>query len=329
MDLRKVHIKVEELKLKKPFVISRGARTVIPIILLSITEGNVVGYGECTPSSRYGETTETEIKKIKKFYTLIENGISRIELRNKFPACAARNAIDMALWDLELKLEKTSIWKKENKEKPSNLPTAYTISIDTAEKMAEEAHLNSHFNLIKIKLAGDIDDLKRIELVRTKLPKNRLILDANESIHPKNLNKLISISEKMNIELIEQPVKKKYDKEIKRINTKIILCADESCRTLSDLKKIINIYDAINIKLDKSGGLTEALLLKDFALQNGLKIMIGCMICSSIGIAAAQLIALDADYIDLDGASFIEKDRENSITYKDGNMSIASSNLWG
>ena len=329
MNLRKVHFKAEELKLKKPFVISRGSRTTIPIILLSITEGSVTGYGECTPSSRYGETVETEIKKIKRFRSYIEHGISRNKLRENFPACAARNAIDLALWDLELKLEKTTIWEKGNKIKPFNLSTAYTVSLDTAEKMAKEACLNSHFNLIKIKLSGDGHDSKRIELIRKKLPKKRLILDANESIHPKDLNDLMSISEKMNIELIEQPVKKKYDKEIAKINSKIVLCADESCKTIADLKKIINIYDAVNIKLDKTGGLTEALLLKDFALKKGLKIMIGCMICSSIGIAPAQLIATDADYIDLDGANFIEKDRENSITYTNGNMSIASSNLWG
>jgi len=329
MSLRKVHFKAEELKLKNPFVISRGSRTIIPIILLGITEKGVTGYGECTPLLRYGETVETEIKKIKKIYAHIENGISRNELKDKLLPCAARNAIDIALWDLELKLVKTSIWIKENKKKPPNLPTAYTVSINTAEKMAEEAYLNSHFNLIKIKLAGDRDDSKRIELIRNKLPKNRLILDANESIHPKNLNSLISISEKMNIELIEQPVKRKYDCEIAKINTKILLCADESCKSISDFNGIVNIYDAINIKLDKAGGLTEALLLRDLALKNGLKIMIGCMICSSLGIAPAQLIAADADYIDLDGANFIKKDRQNPITYSNGHMSIASGHLWG
>ena len=332
MNRLKISFGPESFSLKDSFTISRGAKKSAELITMRISDHIYSGFGECTPNIRYGQTIDEELDKLESMVQALENSnsqISRETINELFEPSPARSAFDIALWDLELKKTKKSIWSFHNTKKPDSLPTMITLDASSIEKNLSTAHTFSDSKIFKIKFKGDVTDIDRLLKIREHYPKKRLLIDANESISPSEIGKYIESCERLNIEVLEQPMKAEYDHLLQTIETETILCADESCSTLDDIRKIEKYYDAVNIKLDKAGGLTEALIMQEVAISRGIKTMSGCMLCSSLGIAASQIIAAKADYIDHDAPLFLEHDREVKINYSLGNLNIADSILWG
>lgn len=332
MNKLKISFGPESFSLKDNFTISRGAKKSADLITLRISDQTYSGFGECTPNIRYGQTIDGELNKLEFMTQAFEDGncdINRETINKLFEPSPARSAFDIALWDFELKKIKKSIWSFHNTKKPDALPTMITLDASSIEKNLSTARQFSDSTIFKIKFKGDKTDIDRLLKIRECYPKKRLLIDANESISPSKIGKYIESCERFNIEVLEQPMNTKYDELLGTIKTKTILCADESCSSLEDIKKIEKYYDAVNIKLDKAGGLTEALLMQEAAIKKGIKTMSGCMLCTSLGIAASQIIASKAEYIDHDAPLFLEQDRTIKINYSRGNLNIADSMLWG
>ncbi len=322
----------ESFSLRDSFTISRGAKKSAELITLRISDNIYSGFGECTPNIRYGQTIDGELDKLEVMTQAFEASncdINRETINKLFEPSPARSAFDIALWDLELKKNKKSIWSYHNIKKPDVLPTMITLDASNIEKNLSIARTFSNSKIFKIKFKGDETDIDRLLKIREHYPKKRLLVDANESISPSKIGKYIESCERLNIEVLEQPMKTEHDHLLGAIKTKTILCADESCSSLEDIKKIEKYYDAVNIKLDKAGGLTEALMMQEVAIRKGIKTMSGCMLCTSLGIAASQIVAAKAEYIDHDAPLFLEQDRKIKINYSCGNLNIASSMLWG
>ena len=322
----------ESYSLKDSFTISRGSKKTADVITVRLSDNIHSGMGECTPNFRYGQTIRTELDKLvgmKQALEGCEDGLERWIINKLFEPGPARSAVDIALWDLELKQNKKTIWTYHNVKKPDVLPTMITLDASSIEKNLSTASAYIDCEIFKIKFKGDDTDINRLLKIREKFPKKRLLIDANESIRPAKIRKYIDYCERLHVEVLEQPMEPKHDKLLRDLRTKTILCADESCSSLGDIKKIEKYYDAINIKLDKAGGLTEALLMQQNAIGIGMKTMSGCMLCTSLGIGASQIIAAKADYIDHDAPLFLTQDRKNKIDYSEGCMNIASSMLWG
>src|SRR5437660_5248688 len=314
--------------LDKPFRIARGVRTEARVIVVTVSDGQYTGRAEAVPAKRYGETVASAVAQLEQIFS---NGqrIDRQRLQQLLPAGAARNALDCALWDLEAKTSGKRVWELANVPIVPEVQTSFTISLDTPEKMAAAAAVAAELPILKLKLQGDDLDLARVKGVRESAPAARLLLDANESWSPEHYRKIVPALHELGVELIEQPFPANADKVLENLDHPIPVCADESCHTTADLRRLTNRYEMINVKLDKTGGLTEALRLCDGARDSGFKLLIGCMVCTSLGIAPARLLASNADLVDLDGPLLLGRDREHGLAYTNGRLALPSAQLWG
>ena len=313
--------------LREPFRISRGSRTEAQVVVVTVGDDEHVGRGEGVPIKRYGQSAESVLAQIKSIKA--EKKLDRQRLQQLLPAGAARNALDCALWDLEAKTSGKRVWELANVPIVPEVETSFTISLDTPEKMAAAAAVAAELPILKLKLQGDDLDLARVKRVRESAPAARLLLDANESWSPEHYRKIVPELHQLGVELIEQPFPANADEVLENLDHPIPVCADESCHTTADLRRLTNRYDMINVKLDKTGGLTEALRLCDRARDSGFKLLIGCMVCTSLGIAPARLLASNADWVDLDGPLLLARDREHGLTYGNGKIEMPSCELWG
>lgn len=314
----------ESWPLKEPFTISRGAKTAAEVVCVSVTDGTYTGRGEAVPYARYGESIAGALAGLHKLTDLS----TREDLLKHMPAGAARNALDCALWDLEAKRQHTSVAALAGVGALGRVLTAYTLSLDTPEIMAAKAAQARDLPLLKLKLGG-AGDADRMLAVRAARPDARLIADANEAWPPDLAEALFAAAARAAVELIEQPFPADSDGVLRTISRHVPVCADESLHTRADLSRLKGLYDAINIKLDKAGGLTEALALKREAEAAGLRIMIGSMVATSLAVAPAMLLAQDAQWVDLDGPLLLARDRTPAIRIQGGVMSPPEPALWG
>ena len=312
--------------LKKVFRISRGSRSEAQVVVVTVGNDGHIGRGEGVPIKRYGQSAESVLAQIESIKA--EKNLDRQRLQQLLPAGAARNALDCALWDLEAKTSGKRVWELANVPIVPEVETSFTISLDTPEKMAAAAAV-AELPILKLKLQGDDLDLARVKGVRESAPAARLLLDANESWSPEHYRKIVPALHELGVELIEQPFPANADEVLENLDHPIPVCADESCHTTADLRRLTNRYDMINVKLDKTGGLTEALRLCDRARDSGFKLLIGCMVCTSLGIAPARLLASNADLVDLDGPLLLGRDREHGLAYTNGRLALPSAQLWG
>lgn len=326
--MRRLDLRREDWPLAKPFTISHGSRTVAETVLVEIHSGALRGRGECVTYARYGESVESVLAAIGAMAEAVGEGIDREALRDRMPPGAARNALDCALWDLEAKESGSSIWGLAGIAAPRPVVTAYTISLDTAERMAAEAGENAARPLLKIKLTGE-GDLDRVRAVRAAAPSAKLIVDANEGWTVEHLRRYGAALAELGVALIEQPLPAGQDAALAELPHPVPICADEACHTSADLDRLVGLYDCVNIKLDKAGGLTEALRLKEAARARGFTVMVGCMVGSSLSMAPAHLVAQDADFVDLDAPLLLARDRQPGLRYEGSLVYPPKPNLWG
>lgn len=324
---RVISVETERFPIAGVFTIARGSKTEAEVITVGISDGINVGWGECVPYKRYGETIEGVLAAIEPLRPSLKAGMGRLELQNALAPGAARNAIDCALWDLEAKTAGLSVAKLLGLE-PKPLETAYTLSLAEPEAMANQARANASRPLLKVKLGGN-NDAARIRAVREAAPTSRLILDANEGWTDDNVEENIAAAAALGVTLIEQPLPAGNDDKLRHISRPVPICADESVHAAEDVDALVGLYDAVNIKLDKAGGLTEAIKLRDRARERGLGIMVGCMVGTSLGMAPAVLLAQGADYVDLDGPLLLARDREPGLVYEGSLVSPPDRTLWG
>ncbi|VAW04685.1 L-alanine-DL-glutamate epimerase (EC 5.1.1.n1) [hydrothermal vent metagenome] len=314
-----VSAKIERWPVDGTFIISRGAKVHVDVVICEISDGIHWGIGEATPIYYEGETTENCIQKIEAF-SQSHNIFDRRFLLHNMTAGAARNAMDCALWDLESKQSGQPLWQLAALPKPKPLTTAFTISLNSPKKMEADARgAAGDFPILKLKLTGE-NDRERVAAVHRGAPEARLIVDANESWDNLDIAREIAALAKYRVELIEQPVSAGRNELLAGVESSIPLCADESCHVSADIEKIAPYYDAVNIKLDKAGGLTEAMRLADAAESVGLKLMVGCMLSTSLAIKPAFALAQRAQWVDLDGPILLEKDRPKGFQYSNGQM---------
>ena len=319
-----IQAKVEIFPLAQVFRISRGARTQAEVVTVIYEKDGIIGRGECVPYARYNETLESVIKQIED----LPDSIDKETLQENLPPGAARNAVDCALWDFECKKLDQRIWETANIQKPEKNITAYTLSLDEPENMFKQAEKNSNRPLLKIKL-GTPNDMPRLEAVRKGAPNAEIIVDANEGWDAEVYSQLAPKLVKLGVKLVEQPLPADKDDDLIGLPRPLPICADESCHDRKSLEKLIGKYDFVNIKLDKTGGLTEALLLKNKALEAGFKIMVGCMVGSSLAMAPATLIAQNATFVDLDGPLLLAQDRQHGLLYDESWVHPPVKDLWG
>ena len=321
-------VAVERFPIAGSFVISRGAKTEAAVVTCTLSRDGATGRGECVPYARYGETLESVVAQIEAARKEIEAGVDRAVLRGLVPAGAARNAVDCALWDLEARLTGKRAFQLMGQPAPAPLTTAYTLSLGSAEAMAKQAGANAQRPLLKVKVGGD-NDAARIRAVADAAPSSRLILDANEGWTEDNLVANLAMAADCGVALVEQPLPAGQDDMLARIRRPLPVCADESVHGPDDLAALAGKYDAINIKLDKAGGLTTALELRSRAWELGLGVMVGCMVGTSLAMAPAVLLAQGADYVDLDGPLLLACDREPGLTYVGSQVFPPEPALWG
>jgi len=324
----KVKLLSERFLIRGTFTISRGSRTHADVVVVELQQGEFIGRGECVPYARYGESIESVLAELETLVAKIESGLTREQMQSLLPAGAARNALDCAYWDLACKQQGQRIWERIAVAQPIPLITAFTLSLDTPERMKKAAIDNVHRPLLKLKLAGE-GDIARVAAVREGSPKARIIVDANEGWDEALYLKIVPELVKLGVEMIEQPFPADNDAALEHLPRPITLCADESCHDRSSLPKIIGRYDMINIKLDKTGGLTEALELKKAAQQANLQIMVGCMLATSLAMAPAFVIAQGVDVVDLDGPLLLAEDRESPFVFTESLMHVCDLELWG
>ena len=323
----KIEARQEIFPLKHPFRISRGSRTEACVVTVSVSDGQYTGRGEGVPIARYNQTVDSVLAQISSIASVTD--LDRDKLQELLPAGAARNALDCALWDLEAKRSGKRAWELANIPIADQVETSFTISLDTPARMADAAAAAIDLPILKLKLCGDDSDLARVEAVRAAAPNARLLIDANESWSPRHYRNTVSALKELGVELIEQPFPADADDVLETLDHPIPVCADESCHTTIDLPRLKNRYEAINIKLDKTGGLTEALQLYQRARENNFKILIGCMVCTSLSIAPARLLASNADWVDLDGPLLLARDRDHGLPYRNGRIGMPARELWG
>jgi L-alanine-DL-glutamate epimerase-like enolase superfamily enzyme len=321
-------IAVERWPIAGSFTISRGAKTEAVVVVAELGDGKARGRGECVPYARYGETVETVTASIEAMRPQLAAGLTRIGLQSAMPPGAARNALDCAFWDLEAKRAGRPVHELAGLPAPRPLTTAFTISLGTPAAMAQAAAAAADRPLLKIKLGGD-GDSERIAAVRNAAFKATLIVDANEGWTERNLAQNLTSCAEAGVVLIEQPLPESADDALARITRPIPICADESAHGRSSLAALPGKYDAVNIKLDKAGGLTEALVMADEAARLGLSIMAGCMVATSLAMAPAILLAQRARFVDLDGPLLLAKDRPHGLRYAGSVVEPASTALWG
>ncbi|MBN35333.1 MAG: dipeptide epimerase [Rhodospirillaceae bacterium] len=325
---RTVSAKHESWPLAQVFRIARGAKTAADVIVVEILQDGVRGWAEAVPYPRYNQTIESCLAEIESIHEAIAEGANRHDLLSLLKPSAARNAIDCALWDLEAKMTGTPVWHLAGLDEPVDLVTAYTLSIDSPEAMGEAAAQNSHRPLLKIKLDGEFV-LERLEAVRAGAPESRLVVDANEGWSAELLGEIGDALKELGVAMIEQPLPAEADGALKRIDCPVTLCADESCHGSDTVADLADRYGMVNIKLDKTGGLTEALNLRRAAMAAGLEVMVGCMVGTSLAMAPAMLVAQGAKVVDLDGPLLMKMDRDLGVTFDGNTMLPCPSVLWG
>ena len=325
---RDLFVEAERFPLAAAFTISRGTKTEAAVVTCTIREENNAGRGECVPYARYGETIESVLAEIEAMRGAIADGMSRDALKEGMKAGAARNAIDCALWDLEAKSDGKPAHERLSATPPQALTTAYTISLGEPDSMAAQAREHAHRSLLKVKV-GTSDDTARIAAVAEAAPHSRIILDANEGWSETDIVMHMLTAARHRIALIEQPLPAGNDEILRRIPHPVPICADESVHTADNLEELLGLYDAVNIKLDKTGGLTAALELRQRARELGFGVMVGCMVGTSLAMAPALLVAQDADFVDLDGPLLLARDRETPLAYEGSQVSPAEPALWG
>jgi len=321
----KLTVTADVFKLAQVFTISRGARSEARVLTVEITDGQFSGRGECVPYARYGETLDSVARQIKG----LALPITRAALQQALPAGAARNAVDCALWDLEAKVTGRPVWQLAGLAAPGPEITAFTLSLDTPEKMRTEAQKNATRPLLKTKLGGGEDDIARIQAVRAGAPEARIIVDANEGWTPALYRKMAPVLVDLGVEMVEQPLPAGQDDALLEIARVLPVCADESCHDRASLPALAGKYDYVNIKLDKTGGLTEALALRKAARAAGYRVMVGCMVGSSLAMAPAVLVAQGAALTDLDGPLLLAEDRTPPLYYDADGVYPAKAELWG
>ena len=319
-----IRVMTERFRLAQAFTISRGSKTEARVLTVCITRGGVTGWGECVPYARYGETVEGVTAQIKS----LPAGISHDALQRALPAGAARNAVDCALWDLEAKRLGRRVWEIAGLPAPGPVLTAFTLSLDTPVAMRAAAEANAMRPILKIKL-GTPDDMPRLEAVRAGAPNAALIVDANEGWTAEVYAALAPRLVGMGVVLVEQPLPAGADDMLAEMARPLPVCADESCHDRASLGGLRGKYDMVNLKLDKTGGLTEGLATRDAARALGLRIMVGCMVGSSLAMAPAVLLAQGADWTDLDGPLLLAEDRAHPLRYDAEGVHPSNANLWG
>ena len=310
--------------LAQTFTISRGSKTHAHVLTVRVTRDGVTGWGECVPYPRYGDTLEKVTAQIES----LPADISRAELQTALSAGSARNAVDCALWDHAAKAAGQRVWQLAGLPAPKPVPIAYTLSLNTPEIMRAEAAKHAHRPILKIKL-GTPEDMPRLEAVRAGAPKSTLIIDANEGWTPEIYADLAPHLIRLGVALVEQPLPQGADDMLAEIARPLPVAADESAHDAASLAALVGKYDVINLKLDKTGGLTEALRARDEAQRLGFKLMVGCMVGSSLAMAPATLVAQTASYCDLDGPLLLSQDRDNPLHYDGAGVHPPIAALWG
>jgi L-Ala-D/L-Glu epimerase len=314
--------------LRGVFAISRGARTHANVVTARIRDGEAVGRGECVPYPRYDESVDGVAAVLEGMNDAVAAGLDRAALQALLPAGAARNALDCALWDLEAKLARRPAWALAGLPDPVPVVTAYTISLDTPAAMAAKAEEARDYPLLKLKLGGP-GDLERVRAVRAAVPDMRLVVDANEAWSPADLAPFLGAMADLGVELVEQPLHAREDAVLADVPHPVPVCADESCHTSADIPRLVGRYDVVNVKLDKAGGLTEAMRVVTAAREHGLELMVGTMVGSSLLMAPAMLLAGAARWVDLDGPLWLAQDHPHALRWDGRRLHPAVPELWG
>lgn len=323
-----VSIEAERFEIAGGFKISRETRTHAQVVVVTLRDGDATGHGECVPYPRYGESLESVQTQIEEISGLLKEGLTRAQLLEAMPAGAARNAVDCALWDLEAKRSGRRACDLAGRGALKPVTTAFTISVDTPEIMADKTRAAAHRPLLKVKLGGPGDDA-RIAAVRKAAPDSTLIVDANEAWDESCFEINMAACEAAGVALIEQPLPSKNDDLLAGLDRRVTICADESLHPGKSIDGLRARYDAVNIKLDKAGGLTAALKLVEEARSQDLKVMVGCMLGTSLAMAPAVVIAQAADYVDLDGPLLLAKDRAPGLRFEGSTLYPPEPELWG
>jgi L-Ala-D/L-Glu epimerase / N-acetyl-D-glutamate racemase len=314
--------------LAQPFAISRGSKTAAEVVVAELFDGDSRGRGECVPYPRYGESADSVLAALEAMKGAVFSGLTREQLQSAMPPGAARNALDCAFWDLEAKRYHCGVAELTGLAPLKPVVTAYTLSLDTPERMGEAAAAQRTRPLLKLKLTGD-GDLERVRAVRENASAARLIVDANEGWTPRHFEELSPGLAALGVELIEQPLPADEDAALAELPHPVPVCADEACHTVADLDRLAGKYEAVNIKLDKAGGLTEALALAAQARERGFAIMVGCMIGTSLAMAPAMLVAQQASIVDLDAPLLLAEDRNAGLRYDGSTVYPPDPRLWG
>jgi L-alanine-DL-glutamate epimerase-like enolase superfamily enzyme len=320
--------RIERWPIAGSFTISRGAKTEAITLLAEVSHGGHTGRGECVPYPRYDETAEATLAAVLSMREAIGRGLDRQALLTSMPPGAARNALDCALLDLEAKASGRRAWNLLGRPAPRPCTTAFTISLASPKAMATATAKAAHRPLLKIKLGGEGDG-KRIAAVRKSAPESELIVDANEGWTSRNLERNLAACADVGVTLVEQPLPAGHDEALKRIKRPLAVCADESVHDRASLEGLRERYDAVNIKLDKAGGLTEALAMADAAHAQGFEIMVGCMVATSLAMAPAMLLTARARFVDLDGPLLLARDRDGGLRYDGSLIYPPDAALWG
>jgi len=324
----KLIARIERWPIAGAFTISRGAKTEAVTVVAEVRRGGHTGRGECVPYARYRETPEATLEALMAMQELLARGLDRAALQAAMPAGAARNALDCALLDLAAKSSGQRVWNLLGRPAPRACTTAFTISLGSPEAMAAATAKAAHRPLLKIKLGGDGDE-QRIAAVRRSAPESELIVDANEAWNVHNLEQNLAECAELGVTLVEQPLPAGQDEALARIRRPLAVCADESVHDRASLEGLRERYDAVNIKLDKTGGLTEALAMADAAHALGFEIMVGCMVATSLSMAPAMLLTQHARFVDLDGPLLLARDRDDGLRYDGSTVYPPEATLWG
>ncbi|SIT86995.1 L-alanine-DL-glutamate epimerase [Pontibaca methylaminivorans] len=320
----RIEVGCEEFPLAQAFAISRGARMTSEVLVARVAQAGLEGRGECVPYARYGESPGSVAAQI----SALPERFGRAGLAELLPPGAARNALDCALWDLEAKRSRRRVWELAGLPPPRPVVTAYTLSLDAPEMMRAQAARHAHRPLLKVKV-GAPEDMARLEAVREGAPAARLVVDANEGWSAEVYADLSPHLERLGVSVVEQPLPAGDDAMLAEIARPVPVCADESCHDRASLAALAGKYDMVNIKLDKAGGLTEALALRDAARAAGFGVMVGCMVATSLAMAPAVLVAQGADVVDLDGPLLLAQDRADGLTYDARGVHPPVRALWG
>ncbi|MGP9764333.1 N-acetyl-D-Glu racemase DgcA [Halomonas sp. AOP13-D3-9] len=324
----KLTVEEQVFPLAEVFTISRGSRIDARVVVATLSDDVHTGRGECVPYAHYGESVDSVIAQIESMSDGLMADMDRLELQSRLPAGAARNALDCAFWDLEAKRTGKPVWELAGIDAPKAQITAFTLSMDTPNIMREKARHHAARPLLKLKLGGE-DDIERLRAVREGAPEARIVVDANEGWNRETYARLAPVLLELGIDMVEQPLPAENDAPLAEIDRPLPVCADEACHDRTSLPNLVGRYDMVNIKLDKTGGLTEALALKQEALARGFEIMVGCMVGSSLSMAPALLVAQGAAVVDLDGPLLLARDREHGMRFDAEGIHPATPALWG